>query len=117
MPPPIFNPPKLLDQSSSFQDDAKVLTAAFGDGYNQRAPDGLNTVRLTGSFVFKGLTTTERDDILNFLRGTQGATAFYYTLPGELTARLFTAKTWQWVNSSGVYWDVTVEVEEQFDVV
>lgn len=58
-----------------------VLTAKFGDGYEQRIPDGINTVRETISLTFTARPKAEIDDIKAFLDTTQSVTKFSLIVP------------------------------------
>ena len=70
-------PDKQLTRSTS----PRVLTAKFGDGYEQRVADGINTLNEEYSLNFKTRTKAEIDDIVVFLDGKKGVTSFIFTLP------------------------------------
>ena len=57
----------------------KTLVASFGDGYEQRLADGINSVRNNFSLTFNNRTIEEIDDIANFLEVRLGLTPFTYT--------------------------------------
>ena len=73
---------------------ARVLRAGFGDGYSQRAGDGLNSVVSSWSVVWNVLTSEEADYIDGFLAARGGHEAFSWTAPGEDQARLWTCESW-----------------------
>lgn len=73
---------------------ARVLRAGFGDGYNQRAGDGLNSVIRSWSVVWNALTPGEADYIDGFLAARAGHEAFLWTAPGESAPRLWTCEAW-----------------------
>lgn len=56
------------------------LRARFGDGYEQRAPDGINTERQTWPLTFKG-PVAEITPIIQFLRRNRHV-SFLWTPPG-----------------------------------
>tara|TARA_B100001057_G_C22335678_1_gene751267 strand:- start:238 stop:618 length:381 start_codon:yes stop_codon:yes gene_type:complete len=70
-------PDKQLTKTSS----PRVLTAKFGDGYEQRIADGINVLEETYSLSFKNRTKEEIDDIAAFLDTKQNVTNFTLTLP------------------------------------
>lgn len=73
---------------------ARVLRAGFGDGYSQRAGDGLNSVVSSWSVVWNALTPEEADYIDGFFVARGGHEAFAWTAPDEDQARLWTCETW-----------------------
>lgn len=69
------------DKSFAREVAPAVLTAKFGDGYEQRIPDGINTVRETISLTFSSRPKAEIDDIKAFLDTTQSVTKFSLIVP------------------------------------
>lgn len=59
----------------------KTLTAQFGDGYSQRAADGINNVLTDWDVVWKVITAAERATLVEFLEARAGFEAFYWTSP------------------------------------
>lgn len=71
------SPDKGLTRVSS----PKVLVAKFGDGYEQRLPNGINSIDETFNATFNNRTKEEIDDITGYLASLKGATSFTYTIP------------------------------------
>lgn len=61
----------------------KVLRSSFGDGYEQRIPDGLNNIKRVWSLSYQQ-PTADTDIIENFFLVTKGAEAFVWTPPRGL---------------------------------
>jgi phage-related protein len=59
----------------------RVLTSAFGDGYEQRLADGINSINQTFVLRFNNRTDDNADDIMAFFEDKKGVTAFNYTYP------------------------------------
>jgi len=57
-----------------------VLSAKFGDGYKQTAPDGISNVQRTWPLSFTG-TEAEMRPIIDFLDGHAGSKAFLWAPP------------------------------------
>ena len=82
------------DRSLKRASNPKVHLATFGDGYEQRLADGINSVKETFSVAFQTRTKADIDDIVGYLDSLQGVTAFNFTIPdsnqtsdaGDLTA-------------------------------
>jgi phage-related protein len=69
------------DKTLSRNISPAVLSARFGDGYEQRIPDGINTLKEEISLVFTNRPKAEIDDIKLFLDGTQSVTKFSLIVP------------------------------------
>ena len=69
------------DKSMTKQSAPRVLTATFGDGYEQRIADGIKTLNETYSLSFKTRLKADIDDIVAFLDGKKGVSNFTLTLP------------------------------------
>ena len=70
-------PDKGLSRSSS----PKVRSAQFGDGYEQRLADGLNSLEETFAVTFSNRAKAEADDINAFFNTNKGVTSFDFTFP------------------------------------
>lgn len=66
---------------------------SFGDGYEQRVADGINTLKEEWSANFSLRTRTEIDAIDSFLTARNGVESFDWTTPKGVT-RKFVCKTW-----------------------
>ncbi len=66
---------------SAMQVIPRVLTAKFGDGYSQRAADGLNTLLRKWTVLFNNRSQTDCDAIEAFLVAQGGCLAFNWTPP------------------------------------
>lgn len=68
----------------------QLLTAKFGDGYSQSAPDGLNHIRQRWSLSWNAEDTATAKAIRDFLRERGGWQPFYWIEPTRAEAGLFT---------------------------
>lgn len=59
----------------------RVLQITFGDGYEQRIADGINTINETYSLSFKTRTKEAIDDIVVFLDARKNVSKFIFTMP------------------------------------
>tara|TARA_B100000902_G_scaffold382069_1_gene419310 strand:- start:3033 stop:3431 length:399 start_codon:yes stop_codon:yes gene_type:complete len=69
------------DRTLSRSSKPKVRTATFGDGYEQRIADGLNSIEETYSLTFNNRTKAEADDIIAFFDSNKGVSSFSFTYP------------------------------------
>ena len=69
------------DKSLSRTKTPRVLTAVFGDGYQQRIADGINNIAEDYSLTFQSRPKADIDDIVAFLNGKGGVSSFPLILP------------------------------------
>ena len=79
--------------ASAVKKAPRILDAQFGDGYAQRAQDGINASPQSWSLVFNGVDDTEADAIEAFLEARGAHEPFDWTPPGKASAR-FVCKEW-----------------------
>ncbi len=86
MPDLVFNPQSCPVAYPVKKVTSRVHIARFGNGYEQRARDGINATRAEWSIIFSMLTRAEADNIERFIVHTAGGhTAFKWTVPFERT--------------------------------
>lgn len=71
-----------------------VRIAKFGDGYEQRQADGINTRPQTWDLTFANRTNTETANILSFLEARNAVEAFDWTPPNDVTAIKVVCREW-----------------------
>ncbi len=64
---------------SSVEEEPLVITSKFGDGYEQRSPDGINNSLRKFSLVFKKVPEAQMKAMRDFLRSKGGVTPFTFT--------------------------------------
>tara|TARA_B100000953_G_scaffold287688_1_gene270129 strand:+ start:489 stop:884 length:396 start_codon:yes stop_codon:yes gene_type:complete len=74
------------DKSLSRKSKPKIHLATFGDGYEQRLGDGINSVKETFSVQFQTRTKADIDDIVGYFTSLKGVTAFNFTIPDDNVA-------------------------------
>ena len=107
------------DKSMTRSTKPKVLFAQFGDGYEQRLADGINTLEETFQVSFNTRTKEEKDDIVAFFENKAGVTAFTYTIPdsnnsGE-TAIKVVCSTWNKTWAYGDYYSATATFKRVYE--
>lgn len=90
----VFSPTTQPTLKSTGKATTRVLEAPFGDGYTQRASDGLNMILEKWNIVWDLLSIAEHETIITFIEDKQGVESFEYTLPQESTARKFICRQW-----------------------
>lgn len=72
----------------------RVRTATFGDGYEQRVGDGINTAMDKWTLTFAARTDDETSQILSFLNSRGGFDAFNWTPPTEASPIVVVCREW-----------------------
>lgn len=77
------------------QIEPKVKTTKFGDGYEQRNPEGINNILLSLDLTFNGLNESENAAICHFLHSRAGSDYFLFTPPKPFnTLKRFKCAKW-----------------------
>lgn len=85
----VVTPDKSLQNSIT----PRVLKMSFGDGYEQRIQDGINSIARTFSVSFNPREKAEIDDIVSFFDSKKAVISFDFTYPdsnfgGERTIKV-----------------------------
>ena len=78
--------------SSTVDFAPRITRIKFGNGYEQRIPDGFNTNLININLTFDQRTEKEAISILHFLTIMNGQTAFIYNVPEVLSKNSFNTK-------------------------
>lgn len=100
------------DASVRMQVEPRVASARFGDGYEQRAPMGINTMPQTWSLTFTG-SINEVGQIEAFLREHMGVYAFDWTTPDGEAGR-FVCRSWNKSRERGVKVSLSADFEQVY---
>ena len=92
----------------------KVLSTRFGDGYEQRVADGINTQPAHWSLEFDGRSKTEADAIEAFLLARAGAESFDWVAPDGVAGR-YLCREWNRAVLAGNLYRLDMRLEEVFE--
>jgi phage-related protein len=109
---PVMNPSVGLSR----QVTARTLDAGFGDGYTQRAGDGLNTIPRVLSLSWDMLEPTDADDIEAFFVAQAGYRKFDWTDPRDGSPGQFICRTWTRTSPTGMTDAISATFEKVFDL-
>lgn len=96
--------------------EMKVKTVTFGDGYEQRSPDGINSVRRSWSPKWGSLEKQDKDTLYNFLLSKKGVEAFMWPIPEEGETVRVVCKDVKWTHDDFNNYVVTAEFKEDFSL-
>lgn len=103
------------EYGASVERKPRVRTIAFGDGYEQRARDGINTNPVKWSLQFNMRDNIETDEIMAFLDARGAAEAFDWTPPNESNTIRVVCRSWNKVLNKFNLNSVTATFEQVFE--
>jgi phage-related protein len=85
-----------VSYTTNIKEMAKTNAVAFGDGYEQVSPNGINSLPITVTVVHDNISDATVVAILTLLRARKGVTYFRWTppVPGYNTERKFRCDQW-----------------------
>lgn len=102
--------------SCSSQRKPRVLAIRFGDGYEQRAADGLNPDLQVWQVTFSQVPTATADTIEGFFMTYEShVTPFVWTPPRALTSSNFLCRSWTRTIATPTTDTITATFEEVAD--
>lgn len=93
----------------------RVKNAGFGDGYVQRAQDGINAATVSYDLSWNALTKTQADALETFLLSKGGYVSFLYTVPDDVQRRYITGNSFTRTQAHGKSDSMTVTLTEVHD--
>jgi phage-related protein len=111
-----FDPPVDPDPGYRRGNKPRVLEADFGDGYSQRAVDGINLNRREIDLKWTNLYKEEKEYIDGFLKDRKGQEAFFYQFPDETAPRAYTCKEWDDEHVAFEVYSMTAKFRQVYDI-
>lgn len=104
-----------VSQGSTRKRKNRVLSAQFGDGYSQEAPDGTNAATAEWSVQFENLTSTERTTLLAVLDAVGGTDYITWTATGDASSKKWKVKDgYQEIWASGSHSTIQFAIRQIF---
>lgn len=101
---------------SSVEAEPRILLAQFGDGYNQRAADGINNVLHRAALSWEILTREEATTLMSFFRERAGWKPIAWQMPGDNEVRKWIAVKWNRTYVDANLDSVTAQFSEVVDL-
>lgn len=102
--------------SSSKTTDFRIIKMSFGDGYSQRAPNGINNRIDSWDVTWGALTFTEVDFLETTLGNIGGHNVVRWTPSGETTEKFFINKNSSYSKTrTGNVFSITCSFEQIYD--
>lgn len=87
----------------------------FGDGYEQRQSNGLNTMPSVYNLSFENRDADEKDEIIAFLKARAGVQAFEWTPPDETDPLVFVCRKWNVTFQKANLFTISAAFEQVFE--
>lgn len=94
----------------------RVKKVDFGDGYGQRAQDGINAKVVVLDLVWNALTLAQASVIEAFFDSQSGYKPFYYTFHGDMLRKYTCTGYSRSYDQSGVIVSLSATLEESFAI-
>jgi len=104
-----------LDFGAQTEKKPTVNNIKFGEGYEQRASFGINTIKEVWNVSFQNRTVTEINEIDAFLETHGGVDSFSWTPPGQSTPKKFKCQEWNKQIVKGTFWNLSAKFEQVFE--
>jgi len=95
---------------------SRIIEMKFGDGYSQRASDGINGSEISFPLVFNLLSSGDAETILAFLEARGGYEAFLWTPPGTSTPLKWICREWRYRPEPGGRATISATFERVYDL-
>lgn len=109
----------LPDRGLTKTSSPRVLIAKFGDGYEQRLVDGINSIEEQFNVTFNNRSAEEIDDIMGYLASLKGVTSFTYTIPNQVSGGELAIKVvcdqWSQVYHHDGYYSATANFRRVYE--
>lgn len=101
------------DRGSDKTTKPRVEVIQFGEGYEARVSDGVNTSPMSWNLVFTR-QKSEADAILAFIRARAGSESFYWTNPMEELG-VYVCREWKVKRIGGPNMQISCTFEQVFE--
>lgn len=106
-----------ISQTSTGKKQYRINKAQFGNGFQQRAKDGINNKLSGWNVSWDNVTDSEKDTIVAALDATDGVTSLDWTPPDSATSQKFIVAGYNVNPLSGSIFTVSATLEEIFDLI
>jgi len=105
-----------ISQASSAGVEFKVIATGYGNGYSQRAPDGINTSIGSWDVSWENITATEFSTVTTALETAKGADYFTWQAPGDSVTKRWVVSKYSKQAMSGDIYTVSATLTQVFDL-
>jgi phage-related protein len=104
-----------ISQDSSRKRTYRSLSAKFGNGYGQDAPDGINDVVDTWNVTYELLSQSDRDTLVSVLDTVKSWDYLTWTAPGDASEKKWKVTKDGWSeHTTGLYYTISFTLEQSY---
>lgn len=106
-----------IGQSSSKSTHNDLNTIKFGNGYEQRMPNGLNYRREMWTIEWAGLNQYDKDTIVSFIQAVSNGSTIIWTTPLDASPKKFVLEgDWSISDSGGQIYSIQLQLRQVYDL-
>lgn len=108
-----------ITQTSAKAVRYSTIVAQFGDGYMQRATDGINQKQERWTLLFNNLEQTDRDTLQSFIDTVKMSAVIEWTAPGDATEKNWVIDPQSLISETakaGNVFSITISLKRVFDL-
>jgi phage-related protein len=105
-----------ISQSSQVGREYRVTKTKFGNGYEQRAKDGINNIVDSWSLTWSSLSQSDMTTLTTFFDGLNGVSYFTWQAPLDSASKKWIVSKYNIQVLAGTRYSVNVTVEQVFDL-
>lgn len=106
----------LISQASTGATEFRIIEMKYGNGYGQRAADGLNNSVSSWEVSWENILASEQTTIITAFETARGVDYFTWTPPGSASEKKFIVKKYSQAAMSGEIYSVSASLEQTFDL-
>lgn len=103
-----------ISQASSANKDQRFIISQYGDGYEQRAAIGINSMFMTWDIQWNMLSLEERNTLMSFFNAHGRVKSFDWTPPNEPAGKyIFNTSISE--GNVGIRYNINVQLRQVFE--
>jgi phage-related protein len=103
-----------ISQGLTLDTSYKTRVIKYGNGVEQRIPDGINNEVRSGSLTYENMSAANKDTLIAAVKSLAGTDYFTWTPFGEVTQLKFKVLSHSVTYSSGNLYNITLQLEQVY---
>lgn len=104
-----------ISQASSGGTEFRSIETVYGNGYSQRAPDGINNSVASWEVSWENVTADEFSTITTAIEAAKGVDYFTWQAPGDAASKKWVVGKYSKQAMSGNIYTVSCSLKQVFD--
>lgn len=105
-----------ISQASQGETEYRILEVQYGNGYSQRALDGLNASMSSWNVSWENIPFAQFQALVAAFDAAYGIDYFTWQAPGDATTKKWIVQKWSRAAASGNYYSVSATLKQVFDI-